>query len=200
MKLISKIIFGAVIVALGAVGFAYSGLYNVSALTEHSGLTNWLLSTTSRKSIQRQAQNVEVPDLSDEKLILEGVNDYQAMCIACHGGPGTRPEAIGKGLNPQPTDLAEAAKYMTAAELFWVIKNGVKMTGMPAWGASHEDAEIWPVVAFLTTLPDMDSDQYQSLLKQADGMGHHVAGSDHSHQGTEHNSKAEAESDHDHQH
>ncbi len=200
MKLISKIILGAVIVALGAVGFAYSGLYNVSALTEHSGLTNRLLTTTSRKSIQRQAQNVEVPDLTDEKLILAGVNDYQAMCIACHGGPGIRPEPVGKGLNPPPNNLAESAKRMTAAELFWVTKNGVRMTGMPAWGATHEDAEIWPVVAFLTTLPELDSDQYQSLLTQADGMGHHAADSDHSHEGTEHNSKAEAESHHDHQH
>lgn len=200
MKLLSKIILGAVIVALGAVGLAYSGLYNVSALTEHNRLTTWLLSTTSHKSIVRRSRNIEVPDLSDENLILAGVNDYQSMCIACHGGPGIRPEPVGKGLNPSPNNLAESAEHLTAAELFWVTKNGVRMTGMPAWGTSHEDAEIWPVIAFLTTLPDMDSDQYQSLLKQADGMGHHAVGSDHSHEGAEHNSKAEAESDHDHQH
>ncbi len=174
MKGLFSLILGAAILLFGAVGFVYSGFYNASALSEHSTLTAWLLSTTSRKSIERHARRISVPDLDNKKLLLAGANDYQAMCIACHGGPGIRPEAVGKGLNPQPTDLADAARHMTVAELFWVTKNGIRMTGMPAWGASHGDSEIWPVVAFLTALPEMQADEYQSLLKNASGMGHHA--------------------------
>jgi len=80
---------------------------------------------------------------------------------------------MGQGLNPPAPDLAEAAKEMTPAELFWVTKNGIKMTGMPAWGQTQRDDELWPVIAFLTRLPDLDSDAYQAMLASAAGMGLH---------------------------
>ena len=81
---------------------------------------------------------------------------------------------MGQGLNPSPPDLAEAALEMSPAELFWVTKNGIKMTGMPAWGVTHDDDAIWPVVAFITKLPELDATQYQALLAHAKGMGHHA--------------------------
>ena len=80
---------------------------------------------------------------------------------------------MGQGLNPPAPDLAEAAMEMTPAELFWVTKNGIKMTGMPAWGKTREDDELWPVIAFLTRLPELDSEAYQALLTAADGTGFH---------------------------
>ncbi len=89
--------------------------------------------------------------------------------------PGQEPEAAGQGLNPKPPDLAESAARMTPAELFWVTKNGIKMTGMPAWGATHDDASIWPVVAFLTALPSLDEAAYRTMLDSAKGAGHHTA-------------------------
>ncbi len=194
MKSITTLVLGALALMLVAVGVAYSGHYNVSALPKHSSFMTWVLSTTSRNSIERQARGISVPYLSDKELIFAGANDYQSMCVSCHGGPGIRPEPMGQGLNPPPADLAESAKQMTAAELFWTTKNGVRMTGMPAWGASHEDADIWPVVAFLTVLPGMESDEYQTMLKQAGGMGHHSTGGTQSHQATEHHSQAETSS------
>jgi len=174
MKILYTLVIIGVAGLAGAIGVAYSGLYDVSASSPHSGIVNWLLSTTSRASIERRAGDVVVPDLMDEALVLAGVNDFSSMCAGCHGAPGQDPEAMGQGLNPLPPDLAESAEHMTPAELFWVTKHGIKMTGMPSWGATHGDETLWPVVAFMTGLPDMDAGDYQDLLARAAGMGHHA--------------------------
>ena len=173
MKILTNIVIVAAVTATAAVGFAYSGLYDVSASSPHGGIVNWFLSTTSHASVERRASNIEVPDLDDDSQILAGANDYNSMCAACHGAPGIRPEAVGQGLNPPAPDLAEEAAELTPAELFWITKNGIKMSGMPAWGVTHDDDAIWPVVAFLTNLPELDEAAYRRLLGDAQGSGHH---------------------------
>ncbi len=194
MKILSTLVITVVIVLLGVIGFAYSGLYDVSASSSHGGFIDWLLSTTSHASIERRASEIEVPDLDNEALVLAGINDFDSMCAGCHGGPGKDPEAMGQGLNPPAPDLAEEAAEMTPAELFWVTKNGIRMTGMPAWGATHDDESIWPVVAFLTRLPELDAAAYRELLASAEGQGHHTqdaAGDEHSHDESEEASGSE---------
>lgn len=173
MRILTTILIAVAIGSLLIVAFAYSGLYDVSATAPHSRLVSWFLSATSHASVQRRARDIEVPDLDDETLILAGANDYDSMCAACHGAPGMSPEAVGQGLNPPAPDLAEEVLEMTPAELFWVTKNGIKMTGMPAWGVTHDDQTIWPVVAFMTRLPGLDQAAYKELLADAEGVGHH---------------------------
>ena len=175
MKSISMFVIAVFIALIFVVGFVYSGIYNVSASSPHSGLANWLMSTTMHASVERRAKDINVPNLDDEALQLAGINDFDAMCAACHGAPGQDPEPMGQGLNPPAPDLKESAAHATAAELFWVTKHGIKMTGMPAWGATHDDKAIWPVVAFMTTLHELDADAYQSMLASAAGSGHHAA-------------------------
>lgn len=193
MNVIVKVLVVITIVVLGAVGFAYSGLYNVSASSPHSGVATWYLSTVSRHSIMRQARDIPVPDLTNDALLRAGISDFDAMCVACHGAPGIQPAAVGRGLNPAAPDLTQSAIDMSPAELFWVTRNGVRMTGMPAWGATHDDEAIWPVVAFMTKLPSLDAERYRSLLGSATGAGHH-AGDDrgrHDHSETEASSTAQ---------
>jgi mono/diheme cytochrome c family protein len=173
MKLPTVILVASVVGVVSAVGFVYSGFYDVSASSPHSNVVNWLLSTVSHESIKRHSKGVEVPDLDEGTLVLAGVKDFNSKCVACHGAPGQEPEAMGQGLNPPAPDLAESAEEMTPAELFWVTKNGIKMTGMPAWGKTQEDDELWALIAFLTRLPELDSDAYQAMLASATGMGLH---------------------------
>ena len=184
MKIISITVAVVVIVILAVTGFAHSGMYNIAASSSHGSTAQWFLSTTSHASIERQAREITVPDLGDDSLILAGINDFNSMCIGCHGAPGKSPEAMGLGLNPPAPDLAHAAEEMTPAELFWVTKHGIKMTGMPAWGATHDDDSIWPVVAFMTRLPNLDEAGYEEMLSSATGHGHHAddsASDEHSH-------------------
>lgn len=174
--------------AVGAIAYAYSGIYDVSARSQHSGLVNWLLSTASHASVERRSMSVNVPDLDEESMVLAGINDFDAMCVGCHGAPGVSPEAMGQGLNPPAPDLAKEAAEMSPAELFWVTKNGIRMTGMPAWGVTHDDDAIWPVVAIMMQLPELDAAGYQELLASAAGHGHHADDGvvdEHSHAGEE---------------
>lgn len=175
MKKIVTILGAAIALSAIAIGFAYSGLYDVRAISPHSGIVGWYLSTTARASVKRQSRDVNVPDLGDEALVLAGINDYESMCVDCHGAPGKKPAPIAQGLNPPAPELAQSAQSMSAAELFWVTKHGIRMTGMPAWGASHGDDALWPVVAFTTRLPDLDESSYEALLATAAGHGHHAA-------------------------
>lgn len=187
MKSLLAVLITVAVVILGIVAYAYSGLYDVSASSPHGRLLTWLLSSTSDASIKRHAADIEVPALDDDALLLAGINDFDSMCAGCHGAPGREPEAVGKGLNPRAPDLAEEAAEMTPAELFWVTKQGIRMTGMPAWGATHDDDSIWPVVAFVTKLPGLDASAYQQMLADAKGHGHHAGdapGQEHTHKET----------------
>lgn len=200
MKALIVFLAAALLVTFGILGFAYSGLYNVGASSPQNELSNWLMSTTSRASIKRRAGTVDVPDLGDDALVRAGANDFDAMCVGCHGAPGQAPEAMGQGLNPPAPDLAESAASLSRAELFWVTKHGIKMTGMPAWGATHDDNALWPVVALLTKLPELDADSYRALLASSDGMGHHEPGSavEHDHAAVEEAPVEEVVVEHDH--
>jgi mono/diheme cytochrome c family protein len=143
--------------------FIYSGLYNVSAMNEESGMMKWVLNTTKDKSIESRFENISVPELNDLSMIKEGFEHYNEMCVGCHGAPGEEETELSRGLNPPAPYLVELAKELDPKVLFWVTKNGIKMTGMPAWGKSHSDDKIWEIVAFVKKLPGMTSEEYQKM-------------------------------------
>ncbi len=162
-----------VLALLGSIGFLYLGLYNVAATDHHWGVTHQLLEFARTRSIKTHAAGIQVPPDLDkpEKLVL-GVDHFAAHCAVCHGGPGVPKGDIGKGLYPPAPDLAHTATHLSDAEMFWVIKNGIKMTGMPAW-ADHSDEEIWATVAFLKKLPGMTPGEYGKLIMATMGQGGH---------------------------
>lgn len=163
-----------VIAVVAVFAVAASGMIDVAANRKHSGLVGWFLETTREASVERQAASIEVPELNDPELQLAGINDFDAMCAGCHGGPGKERSSAGRGLNPIAPDLAKVAAERNAAEIYWATRNGIRMTGMPAWSASHDDQSLWPVVSFISTrLPDLDADGYAAMLAAATGHGHH---------------------------
>jgi mono/diheme cytochrome c family protein len=111
------------------------------------------------------------PPFTDE-MIRDGFEHYDEMCTTCHGGPGIERSEIGKGLNPPAPSLSDAVKHWTPRQLFWIVKNGVKMTGMPSFGVTHNEDEVWSIVAFIEKLPEMSSEQYQQMKPQAGAEGH----------------------------
>ena len=141
----------------------YTGAYNVAAAWKDPALLRWALTTTRESSIERRAQAIQAPALEGADRIDNGFRSYREMCVICHGRPGGEPSPLAKGLNPRPPDFSRAEHDMSAAELFWVIKNGIRMTGMPAWGPSHSDAELWDLVAFVRALPNISAAQYGAL-------------------------------------
>ena len=174
MKML-KIALGAIVLGgMAMVAFAYSGIFNIAATAQHDPLTSWFLTMTRNRSIEVRAQGIDIPDLENEQLQLAGINDFDSMCADCHTAPGRPKSSLARGLNPPAPDLAESALAKPPEVLFWVTKNGIRMTGMPAWGLSHGDDDIWPVIAFLQVLPDLDGAAYQEMKEEANGMGHHA--------------------------
>ncbi len=152
----------AVLIITGLI-IIYSGWYNVSAANKEPGFSRWILNTTMDNSVEKHAGDISVPDLNSPAKIKEGFAHYNAMCKECHGAPGSEETELAKGLNPKAPNLMHSAKDMPAEELFWVTKNGIKMTGMPAWGVTHSDDKIWAMVAFIEHLPGMTGSEYDSL-------------------------------------
>ncbi|MCK2183628.1 c-type cytochrome [Halomonas getboli] len=188
MNLWHGLSIGGVAVALGAGTFIYSGLYNVSAQEEHLPVVEWALHTTMRQSVDARAESIETPDLTDTAKIRQGASAYESLCAACHLTPGMDDTVLRQGLNPMPPNLTEPGD-VPPEEQFWIIDNGIKMTGMPSWGATHEDQELWELVAFLQEMPSLSERQYEALL-QDDGQGTATASS-----GT-----PRADDGHDHEH
>ena len=173
------------VLALGAGAFVYSGIYNIGADDHHTKPVFAVLQTLRERSIQAHSQDLKVPDLNDPQLILKGAGQYAAMCTQCHLKPGMKDSELRPGLYPQPPNLSQT--QVDPKEAFWVIKHGIKMSAMPAWGGSHDDPTIWSMVAFLQKLPAMTPAQYKDIVARAPpdddmDMGDE-AGRSHSHGG-----------------
>ena len=169
MKSFTTIITTTVAVAvIGIVGvgaFVYSGIYNIGADDHHTRPVYALMQTLRQRSIESRSRALTVPNLDDPQLILKGAGQYAAMCTGCHLAPGMADSEIRPGLYPQPPELS---KFRSAPrEAFWVIKHGIKMSAMPAWGSSHDDATIWSMVAFLQKLPGLSPAQYKDIVARA---------------------------------
>lgn len=156
----------ASVVVLTVIGAAalYGGLFNVAADVPHGSAVYWLLETARERSIAVRAASITVPDnLDDTKRIVLGAGQYAEMCSLCHLAPGMKRTEIARGLYPRAPDLKRGSN-LSPAEQFWVIKHGIKLTGMPAWGLTHDDDVLWDVVAFLQKLPELTPEQYRSLV------------------------------------
>jgi Cytochrome C oxidase, cbb3-type, subunit III len=141
-----SLVAGAFLALLGVVAVAvYAGLYNVAADVPHTQPVYWLFETVRDRSIAAGARNIVVPnDLNDLARISSGAGQYAEMCSVCHLAPGMKRTEISRGLYPRAPELRRKTD-LTAAEQFWIVKHGVKMTGMPAWGVTHSDELLWDV-------------------------------------------------------
>jgi mono/diheme cytochrome c family protein len=169
-----------VVAAVAGLVTLYSGIIDVGATNPHNAFTQWLLSAAMDSSVRAHAKGVEAPPLEDPQLVVNGFRHYREMCVDCHLAPGITSSEIRKGLMPEAPALQEVVEEWTPAELFWVVKHGVKMTGMPAWGPTHSDEEIWAIVAFLEKLPHMSAQQYEDMDRTA-GPGEGDEDSEHPH-------------------
>jgi mono/diheme cytochrome c family protein len=125
------------------------------------------LETLRGRSVATRSREIVVPnDLNDPNRISKGAGEYAEMCSGCHLAPGMERTEISRGLYPRAPELRRKTD-LTPAEQFWIVKHGVKMTGMPAWGVTHNDELLWDVVAFVRKLPELTPEQYETLVKNA---------------------------------
>ena len=154
----------AIIIAVGAAVFFFGGYFNVAASEWNPSIVNWALVKVRMASIGRRAALASPVDLDSPEVVHAGARAFSERgCTNCHGAPGVKWQKFSEGLNPDPPDLKEIAPEREPAQLFWVVKNGIKMTGMPSFGAiGVDDKEIWSIVAFVRKLPNTSEADFKA--------------------------------------
>jgi mono/diheme cytochrome c family protein len=154
----------AILSAIVAGIYFFGGYYSIAGTATDSGLVTWALVHIRTASIERHANDNSPLSLDDPAVVQAGAHAFSERgCVNCHGGPGVKWAKFSEGLSPDPPDLKEIANERAPQQLFWVIKNGINMTGMPSFGAIEvSDHEIWTIVAFVKKLPTVSDDDFKA--------------------------------------
>lgn len=161
------VVFGGAILGIGGFLVAASGIIPTKASSGHWAVTEWFLRFSMKRSIATHSIPIKVPaNLADPALVVKGATAYEMGCRSCHGEPGRPPPPIALHMLPVPPDLAVRVRESNPKRLFYVVKHGLKFTGMPAWPSPHRDDEVWAIVAFLLHYPDLDTAAYRRLVQR----------------------------------
>ena len=167
---------GLIIAVLVVVATFYFFLerYDVSAMKPHPKIVNMVFHGIAERSIKRNSAGLTVPyDINDKDIYVKGFKEYEHMCVQCHGAPGVEPSPTGKGLFPRPPKFpSEGFNEYSLKDIFWVTKNGIQMTGMPAYGPTHEDETIWAVAIFLDKSRNLSEAEYKKLRNKYSDTHH----------------------------
>lgn len=148
----------------------YSGAYNVAASNRHTDVVRWTLDTTMHRSVANRAGGVELPENFSGEQVAAGAGHYASSCALCHGAPGQEPAEWSRGMRPEPPHLVEAATEWTPEEIHWLVTNGIRMSGMPAFGQRHGPEEIMALTAFTSALPGLSPDDYRTLISSGEPL------------------------------
>ena len=165
LKKTFAIVLGLLFVAaLGGAAFVWSGVYNIAASSPHTQAVYSMLEKTMQQSVRLRARNIEPPALDAPGLFERGAACYQHRCQLCHGGPSVAQDDIALGMQPLPGPLVDANLRWKARELYWITRNGITMSGMPAWKLQLADNDIWALVSFVQRLPQLSPTEYRQLM------------------------------------
>jgi mono/diheme cytochrome c family protein len=166
---VNKVLLCVVVVlllgALGAALFVESGFYNIGADDHHTKAVLALITQLRDRSIEARLGEIKPQLAATPAMIKSGAEHYAALCVGCHLAPGLLKSDLRTGLYPHPPNLAQE-DLQESRRTFWIIKHGIKMSAMPAWGKTLEDDAIWDVVAFVRKMPNMTPQDYQQLAQR----------------------------------
>lgn len=182
-----------VLVAIPAVILA-TGAVNMGASQEAGWLERTVATWSVERSVAVRAPDKENPFAGDETAISTGERHYVAMCVRCHGGPNNERDGFAKGLNPPAPEMMRVAEEFSDGELFWITKHGIRMTGMPAFGETHKDQDLWKIVAYVKTIPEQP-ERPPAQSESESGRSHDANHDDHSHGSANEKSTPSGDSD-----
>jgi mono/diheme cytochrome c family protein len=177
MKILAGILVGWLVLALAAVAFVWSGVYNVAASSLPGKLETQIATFALNQSIHRRAPVAKNPFSRTPEVLRAGFTHYRENCVDCHAAPGVDASEFGQGLNPAAPDLTlPRVQGRPDGELFWIVSSGIRTTGMPAFGPTHKPEEIWAIVAFLRHLPEITPEEQKELKTHGEeAESHHEA-------------------------
>ncbi|MBI4768532.1 MAG: cytochrome c [Deltaproteobacteria bacterium] len=170
MKVLVILLAVLCLAAGGAAVFVLSGSYNIAANDPHWPLTEWFLGVVRERSISAHSKGISIVPAKDSRVLIInlGVSNYHEMCRLCHSAPGYPRSEVARGLYPAPPDFtSKDFKRRKDAEVYWIVKNGIKMTGMAAFGATHSEEELWGIVFFTQLLGGLTPEEYTAMVKAA---------------------------------
>lgn len=162
-RLIVTLAILTVAAMLGVVTFVWSGWYDISANVQHLQPVYSLMEKTMHQSVRKRAAQITPPALEGAALVARGAACYLAKCVQCHGGPGVAQAEMSRSMQPLPGPLVDASARWRAQELYWITRNGIKMSGMPAWQHRLPDDDLWALVAFMQRMPALKAAEFRSL-------------------------------------
>ncbi len=170
-KYLLTVIITFVVIIAAILIFIYSGAFNIRQSKDNS-FTEWMMNTAKDHSVTKRIKDIKVPTMNDTSRFSVGFVHYNEMCATCHGGPGVDQEELSKGLFPAPPKFYKSDDMPQPAEAFWIIKNGIKYTAMPAFGPTHDDEKIWAITDFLLNkMNKMSSEEYKAWQQKFPNKG-----------------------------
>jgi cytochrome c553 len=151
------------VLGVGAFLVVVSGIVPIKASSGHWPITAWVLQFAKSRSVATHTLGIETPALDDPSLVLKGATHYEIGCRPCHGNPDLQTPRIAQQMTPRPPYLPPRVPNWSPDELFYIVKHGIKFTGMPAWPAQQRDDEVWAMVAFLLRFPELTAEEYRRL-------------------------------------
>jgi mono/diheme cytochrome c family protein len=172
MKVLAGMVLAVLIGGVVLAAWLALGLFNTSAMVAPGDFEKHVARWVVDRAAARRAPKRSSPFRAEPERLRAGLDRYRSLCVSCHGAPGVDPSPIGDGLNPPPPDLTlTRVQGRSDGELFWLIQNGIRMTGMPAFGPTHREEEIWELVAFLRHLPALSPDEERALAQSPVARG-----------------------------
>jgi mono/diheme cytochrome c family protein len=164
MRFLAAIGALAILASIGDAIYFFGGFYSVAGTADDPAAVTWALTRIRTASVNRHASDNPPASFGDAATVQAGAKAYASLgCVNCHGAPGVKWQKFSEGLHPDPPDLKDVADELSPAQLFWVIKNGINMTGMPSFTqAGAQDDEIWSVAAFVKKLPSVSDADYKA--------------------------------------
>jgi mono/diheme cytochrome c family protein len=177
-----------VLVAAGAVVIAYVASAGVSARDEPGAIETFAARTLRNFAIARRAPELSNPIQREPEIIAAGRAHFADHCAVCHANDGSGDTMFGRGMWPKPPDLRrEETQNLSDGEIFYIIENGIRFSGMPGFGTETGEGEkaSWHLVHFIRHLPDISRPELAEMEKlnprPAGGEVHHSDPQPHAH-------------------
>lgn len=164
---------------LAAVGLAliivlivmWTGAYDFASSAKHPGVVRSAIDRTFRNWVESGASELSAPNFSQQQL-REGAREFMEYCVHCHGAPGEKAAEWSTGMSPNPPEIAHIAEEWTPEQIFFIVKNGIRMSGMPPFGDTESDQTIWNIAGFVKQIPALGPEGYRRLREELGGHSH----------------------------
>jgi thiosulfate dehydrogenase len=160
-----------ILLAIGGYLFVSTGTLPAGQDVTPGRLEKWAARTSLRATVRREARALSSPFQPNDENLMAGIALYRTHCQVCHGGPDAEASSIAKGLSPKGPQLAkDGVEDDPEGVIYWKVAHGIRFTGMPAFGKSLDERDLWKVTLFLKHMEALPPAPRQAWLDAKAGV------------------------------